>query len=199
MFGNFEGKRELAVNVSGPLTHPATVEQRAQGFEQLIDKNVVDPDLRALIVPDFSTTTHTDRVVGSMMLMTTCKSYFKYTACICGIPNMTLEGTVADWEEVERRAALLARYGKHCAEWAAMLGPVLAQFTAAVWGDVDADFWEQICHTNKPQNRWVTVFGVFSDKGQWQANTKINPEHNKTWTTQWCFFPIHQISKGYTE
>ncbi|KXS11365.1 hypothetical protein M427DRAFT_47226 [Gonapodya prolifera JEL478] len=164
-----------------------------QGFE-LINKNVIDPDLQAWIVPNFSTTTHMHRIVGSMMHMPICKSYFKYTACICGIPNMMLEGTVADWKEC-------------CTEWANMLGPVLVQFTAAMRGEVDADFWEQICHTNKPQSTystvyvsgWVTVSGVFSDKGQWQKDIKINPEHNKTWTMQWCFIPIYKISKGYTE
>ncbi|KXS10324.1 hypothetical protein M427DRAFT_103922, partial [Gonapodya prolifera JEL478] len=183
-FVSFEGKRALSVTFSGSLTSPAIVESVARSFEQVLEANVTDPALCAWIVPSFSTTTPTDRAVGRMMLMTTCKSYFRYAMCICGIPNITLEGIVADWCDVHRRAERLREYGGRCAQWVDMLGPVLKHFTATAGGVLDADFWEQVCHTNTPPNAystlyvpsWVTVFRVLDEHGRWMDHTVANPE-----------------------
>jgi hypothetical protein len=41
----------------------------ADEFGELLKKNVKDPELREWIVPGFSTTTETDRIVGSVMMM----------------------------------------------------------------------------------------------------------------------------------
>lgn len=38
-------------------------------FGGLLEKNVKDPELREWIVPGFSTTTETDRIVGAVVMM----------------------------------------------------------------------------------------------------------------------------------
>ncbi|CAN0540206.1 unnamed protein product, partial [Ectocarpus sp. 8 AP-2014] len=57
--------------------------------------------------PGFSTTTETDEVCAAATAMATLQAYFEYTMCLtCGIPWVTLMGTVEDWkllrEKIER-------------------------------------------------------------------------------------------------
>lgn len=77
-----------------------------------IEKNVVDPSLRAWIMPEFSTTTINDTIVCSVVMMATLKKYFSWTggAC-CGIPRVTLEGEKDDWENILARLEKLKEYG----------------------------------------------------------------------------------------
>ena len=64
----------------------------------------------------------------------------------CGIPEITLEGTVEDWQMIEAKAQELAQYDLE--GWINGLMPVLKQFTAAAEGEVDKDFWESIYKWN---------------------------------------------------
>jgi hypothetical protein len=41
-------------------------------------KHLVDPGLHAWIVPTFTTTTSTDRIIASVVMMATLKAYFTY-------------------------------------------------------------------------------------------------------------------------
>lgn len=51
----------------------------AEEMGRLLEKNVVDPELRQWIIPDFSTTRRDDRVVASVLMMGTLQKYFSYT------------------------------------------------------------------------------------------------------------------------
>ncbi|KAJ7758375.1 hypothetical protein B0H16DRAFT_1885359 [Mycena metata] len=64
----------------------------------LLQKFIVDPTLRAWVLPKFSTTTVMDTTVGAIM-MSTLKAYFEYTFAEIeyGIPRVTLDGTKVDW------------------------------------------------------------------------------------------------------
>lgn len=68
---------------------------RAMGF------HLRDDAVQAWAIPDFSTTTDTDRAVGAMMLMGTMQRYFEYGMNLsCGLPAVTLTGSVEDWQNV---------------------------------------------------------------------------------------------------
>ena len=72
----------------------------AKDMRRELDKNVVDPSLRAWILPKFSTTTTTDGIVASVIMMSSMKNYFDYKfGLMCGLPSVTLEGEQEDWEE----------------------------------------------------------------------------------------------------
>lgn len=59
--------------------------------------------------------------------MASMKKYFSYTfKFTCGIPSITLEGTVEDWEDIHGRLKKLKDYELH--EWHDMLDPILQQF-----------------------------------------------------------------------
>lgn len=73
----------------------------AQLMGGLLEKKVVDPELRRWILPAFSTTTRDDSVVASVLMMGTLQKYFSYTfTSCCGLPSVTLLGTEGDWENI---------------------------------------------------------------------------------------------------
>jgi len=95
---------------------------------------------RDLVVCDFSTTGPIERAASELVLMDAMQQYFHYEYhVICGIPEITLEGTVADWESVRRRAHVFAEYELEW--WTSVLAPVLDEFVAAAEGRPDLAFW----------------------------------------------------------
>ncbi|KAJ7753299.1 hypothetical protein B0H14DRAFT_3096743 [Mycena olivaceomarginata] len=143
----------------------------AREMADLIEKNVVDPSLRAWALPDFSTTTANDTTVGSIVLMATLKAYFEYTFCdiVCGIPRVTLEGEKADWEKILQRLEKLKEFGLETMAWYHLLVPVISRFVQ-VFDDPDA--WK--CCAFEPggcgpshYSGWITAFCAFNDDGKW--------------------------------
>jgi hypothetical protein len=57
----------------------------------MIAKNVIDPELRTWIMPAFSTTMNSDKVVAAILIMGAMQQYFQFKfKLICGIPSVTL-------------------------------------------------------------------------------------------------------------
>jgi hypothetical protein len=98
---------------------------------------------RDLVVASFTTTGAVERAASEVVLMSAMKSYFDVRLMtLCGIPEITLLGSVEDWLAVRRRAEVLAEYG--LTDWMKSLLPVLDQFAAAARGRVDPAFWRSI-------------------------------------------------------
>jgi hypothetical protein len=106
-------------------------------------REVVGPRTHALLLADFSTTGPAERAASEVVLMGAMQSYFRYRCdTFCGIPAVTLEGTVEDWENILRRVQALAGYG--LGWWTGAVVPILEQFRAAAQGTVDASFWQRL-------------------------------------------------------
>ncbi|KAJ7024064.1 hypothetical protein C8F04DRAFT_1270736 [Mycena alexandri] len=146
----------------------------------LIHKNVVDPTLRAWVLPDFSTTMMNDTTVSSILMMATLKSFFEYTydPITCGIPRVTLEGEKRDWENILQRLEKLKEYGLETIAWYHLLVPVISRFVSAFDepdGKSNVEFWQKVVNVdvgcNPPSDStysgWITAFCVFDDKGKW--------------------------------
>jgi hypothetical protein len=118
--------------------------------------------LAPLVQADFSTTGPVERAVSHLMAMETFKSYFEYKLlCGCGIPKITLTGTVTDWQTLRKKAQNFADYGLE--EWVEALDPVLAQFERAKAGKSDAGFWRSMFRYNSGSGPavltgWANVF-----------------------------------------
>lgn len=85
LFVAHEGKKELVLKYGG-TRYTVDFGRFAKEMGELIEKNVVDPELRRWIMPAFTTTTKNDLVVASILLMGTTQKYFDYTCCImCGL------------------------------------------------------------------------------------------------------------------
>src|SRR5579872_4457129 len=109
-FVNFDGQKELIVEQHATL-HTNRFDSFAKMMVDKLSENIVDPNMTAWIIPNFTTTTETDRVAASIIMMSTLQSFFKYQSCLaCGIPQVTLLGTVDDWIDIRNRAKKLIDY-----------------------------------------------------------------------------------------
>ncbi len=96
---------------------------------------------RDLIVADFSTTGPVERAASEVVLFDALKSYFDYSLVTsCGIPQVTLLGTIEDWRSIRRRAEVLAEFD--LADWIGALLPVLDEIVKSAEGKVDRAFWQ---------------------------------------------------------
>jgi hypothetical protein len=144
-----EGKKELIVETKS-LAPECWPEMISQISSQIRDQS--DAVLYETLLCQFSTTTPTIKTACEVALLDTYQRYFDYTMrCICGIPNITLEGTPEDWERMRERIEVLATYD--LGWWTSRLAPILDQFVATAKGDADSSFWQAIY---KPKKVYVT-------------------------------------------
>jgi hypothetical protein len=105
--------------------------------------NHIGEETAKLITSDFSTTGPVEKTISEIVLMDTVQHYFDYVVrTLCGIPKITLLGTLSDWESIKQRAIQLEKF--QCQEWIDALCPVLDQFIQAFKGNVSVDFWKSI-------------------------------------------------------
>jgi len=182
-FVDFQGKRTLVIEMGGSLfaaDFAATFANRM--VDEQIATNLKDPDVTAWLLPNFSTTQPADRVVASVTIMSTLQAYFDFVCCLmCGIPEVTLEGTVDDWRLLRQKIDRLPQYeitgnDPVMAKWHALLVPVLDEFVNSAAGHPDLAFWDRVCsHSGGGSgpsylSGWVTVFACFKATGQWMGD-----------------------------
>ena len=125
-------------------------------------------------------------MAASVTIMSTLQTYFEYVCmCLCGIPEVTMEGTVDDWKLLRQKIDRLVQYdvnGKDVMkQWHSLLVPVLDQFVSSAEGKPDLEFWDTVCHHvaggSGPSylSGWVTVFACFQASGSWQGNVPEQP------------------------
>jgi hypothetical protein len=72
--------------------------------------------------------------------MDVVKHYFEYELDTwCGIPEITLLGTVEDWQSIRQRVENFKSFGLE--KWVNVLILVLDKFVAAANGKINLDFW----------------------------------------------------------
>jgi hypothetical protein len=93
------------------------------------------------LLPAFSTSGETERIVHTIAFMDAVKAYFSFEVHTrCGIPRITLLGTPEDWNALREQAGkLLSRVAMDF--WWNELSPILNQFCALSSGVQDASFW----------------------------------------------------------
>lgn len=134
-----EGKKKLIVTRPDFfLGQPNPWPEAFAAFSAQIGEHV--GALRALVSVRFSTSTPTEVAAFDVCLMDAFQGYFDYEMLAgCGIPEITVLGTEADWQSMRSRIALLADYD--LAWWIDALDPVLARIADTAAGRVDAAFW----------------------------------------------------------
>ena len=145
LFVEHEGKKTLKVRrddfVKGSLDINAWPEVFGEFSEQI--RNNTGPKLHDLLSPTFTTTGRVEKAAADVVLMDTMKKYFEYVLLtMCGIPEITLEGTLEDWKQLRDRAVALAEFDLEW--WITELTPVLDQFVAAASGKPDQKFWSKM-------------------------------------------------------
>jgi len=62
----------------------------------------------------------------------------------CGIPKITLDGTLEDWLHLQEKVVTLRGLGLELDFWLDRLDPIITQFIATYKGNVDEDFWNMV-------------------------------------------------------
>ncbi|KAJ1525596.1 hypothetical protein HK096_000344 [Nowakowskiella sp. JEL0078] len=199
-FVSHSGTKELEV-IHGGTLETADFDKFSDDMVDKLRNNVVDETLTDWVIPDFTTNTKNDVIVGSVVFMASMKKYFtyKFTLC-CGIPALKIDGCKEDWESILSRVAKLKNYGKECEIWVDnMLTPILMNFCSAFDSPPNLEFWQRICHHTSTGSGpsyisgWISAFCVFDDDGKWRGD-QITV---KTWTGALIkndSFPVIDIS-----
>lgn len=181
-FVDFEGKKQLTIEMGGSLFTADYGSFAKRMVDEQISTNLKDAEVTEWLLPKFTTTTDTDRVVASVTIMSTLKAYFSYRCMLaCGIPNVTLLGTAKDWGLLRQKLERLLNYdiqGKRpvMKEWHDLLAIVVDEFIQAVEGKPNLKFWDTIAHHIRGGSGpsylsgWVTVFSCFNSDGDWQGD-----------------------------
>lgn len=130
-------------------------------------------------VANFSTTGPVARTVSEIVLMDVVQSFFEFSVWTdCGMPSITLEGTVEDWQKLRDHVVALKEYGG-MDWWLDQIIPIMDQFLAARKGTVDLKFWESMYHYLGGSGRhqidgWVAKLVPYT-KVPYSKNMRKNP------------------------
>jgi hypothetical protein len=139
-----EGKETISVRrddfVKGTMENPW--EEVFAEFSEKI-KSIIGEENHRNIVTSFSTTGKIERAANEVVLMDALQSYFNYDLeTLCGIPDITLEGEVADWELLGERIAVVGEsYGLQCWWWTHYLLPIVDRIANTAKGLDESLFW----------------------------------------------------------
>jgi len=175
-FVSHQGQMKLEANGGGNI-HTADYNDLISQLSDQIDKNTKG-HIRNWLEFSFSTTTLHSKIVSKVVLMAAMKEFFSYKMSLCcGIPKVTLRGTIDDWKNIRTRVDKLADFDdKTLADWSKVLGLVLDQFVGAFNNSVDKDFWNRVAHITgggsgpRYLEGWVLAFVGFDDEGQYVLN-----------------------------
>lgn len=179
------GKKPLVIDMTGRVqlgNEDSNWEWAFRQFQDSIAANT-NGDIAQTVAGRFSGTDSDAATAFDIALMEATKAYFDYWGeVMCGIPQITLEGTPEDWQQIETRAGQLAQYD--LAWWINDLRPILAQFTKTAQGQPDPDFWAGIMRDlhdfgcGAPSDTFITgwivrLFPYIKREGQWLRNPLI--------------------------
>ena len=140
------------------------------------------------MVPDFTTTTKLDKIIGKVAMLGATKRLTKYQVLmLCGIPGVTLKGTIGDWYLLRQKINQIKTFGEKLALqelewWSKILTYVVDNFIKSYVESSSTpfsmvsnnDFWQKCvysdmgCGTND-KSGWILAFAPFKD-GQWILN-----------------------------
>lgn len=200
---NHAEQKQLVATQMATLT-TADYGKLATDMVAMLKANVIDAELADWLLPKFSTTTANDTIVGSVVFMASMQQYFQYRFHLrCGIPEVTLLGTVQDWELIHTRVEFLRQFSPECEKWADMLKPVTANLIESSKGNANKAWWQRVCSNagggSGPSylSGWITTFCVFDKGGQWQADKFEVRTMVSTKRSDFPFIDTLDIPTGY--
>eukprot|EP00903_Cladosiphon_okamuranus_P021047 g19337.t1 len=178
-----EGKDELKVYSAGGMRTADTAEYQRMIRELLgqIRQNIKSPELADWFRPGFSTTTEKDEVCAAATAMATLQAYFEFQMSFrCGIPSVTLMGTVGDWKLLREKIERLLEFevdgnpeGKVMEIWVGYLRKVCDGFVESAehpGSPETLEFWDKVlCVPRRSGDSsitgWVSAFTCFGKEG----------------------------------
>lgn len=178
-----EGKKTIMIESimgSGQAASPALVHSALEKLSAATAEHMTQ-DTVTWLTPSFSTTQRADVITARIAFLKSVSTYFRYLMVYgCGLPEITLQGSVEDWELLYQKATRIADFGGDLEQWSELLLPVLDKFVRARKGEADFQFWQTIA-TSEPLGSdgsrlyagWSTVFAPFDDtKLKYRLNSR---------------------------
>ncbi|CAG8471766.1 11925_t:CDS:2 [Dentiscutata heterogama] len=161
---NDEGKFEISGNWPEAINRLVTE----------TDKRVEKIDLTQLLECDFSTTTSSSLTASRIVLLDMVKAYFNFGfVCGCGIPKVTLEGTLEDWTKLQEKVLKLRNLNLELDFWLNRLEPVIWKLVETYRGEVDEEFWSKVMSMRSYGSGgeaivtgWISAFFPYDRTGQ---------------------------------
>lgn len=186
-FVDFSGKVSLIVE-----TKEVRLDNPNSSWEKIFPKfteqiaEYTGSEIINLLSSDFTTTTPVEKVASEITIMETMKPYFEYTLLyiLCGIPELTLQGTPEDWEKILDKTKQLRKYDLKW--WTKELEPVLEEFIKASQGKIDKRFWRNMFkyHSQKKYGApkiidgWIVKFFPYNKDGKRNNLEKLEGNEN---------------------
>jgi hypothetical protein len=180
------GKKELRVQTLS-LEADAWPQLISQLTDQIRDNS--DPFLYENLSCEFSTTTPTIKTACQIALMEGYERYFEYIMeCVCGIPQITLEGTAEDWQRIRERVEVLATFD--FGWWTSRLAPILDQFISTAKGTPDLSFWQAIykpeqLYAQEMATGWIADLFPYLAYGDSPSSMSRNPNLTEVERIDW--------------
>ena len=207
-FVDFKGKRQLEIEAFGTLFTVDFGNLARRMVDEQIVKNIKDPSIADWLIPKFTTTTENDRIVASISMMATLQSYFEYELILlCGLPSITLLGSVDDWKLLRGKVDRLLEFDTKdglMKKWLELLTVVLDEFVETKRGVDNMEFWDRICHYEGGGSGptylsgWITTFAVFDKDGKWQGDTREVQHFGEIIKTDWPAIDTQDVPSGAT-
>lgn len=161
---NFEGKKTLTVERDMKQLKNLADFQWETVFPEFADQ-IAGFTGKALIdhlSADFTTTTPSVLVASQITLMESMKEFFNYKVMLmgCGLPEVTVEGSVKDWEKILKKLDYLAEYDLKW--WTSELKPVIQKIVDTKKGKLDKQFWMNMVKYHK-----LGVYGSYDGIDGW--------------------------------
>lgn len=209
---DFEGKKELTIYGDGELFTCNFGKVSTAMVDNQIAKNIKDPEIAAWAIPNFSTTKEEDRIVCAISLMSSLQNFFKYKCALeCGIPNVTLLGTLDDWKELRKRVDKILEFQvpnvEHLDTWVCFLQKVTDNLVFNYENPNHPDtlkFWDNVAEDDSGgsgpsyTNGWIGVFSSWTAKGEWQGICEMEEyafSSNKI-PTEWPVLDTEDLTVG---
>ncbi|MFF4241469.1 DUF4419 domain-containing protein [Actinomadura geliboluensis] len=135
------GRKRLTAVLDGPMPQDADSWQDAvESLSKILRSETDNTDEFDC---DFSTSTDVERMAGRVVLLDAYSPYFAvWMICVCGIPSITLTGTVEDWQKIRDRVDTIATYD--LGTWCRSLAAIADQCVRTAKGEVNTEFWRRI-------------------------------------------------------
>jgi hypothetical protein len=171
VFVQHEGKAQMIIDTEGAF-QDQNWSVLLTLFEKKISENIT-PGMADALIPNFTTTTPHLRSVSQILLMGVLKKYFAYgIMTLCGIPSVTMKGTLEDWKKLQDKIQFLATLSPDLSDWVQILTPIIDKLIDSYQNNPDITWWNKVINYIGGSGRddisgWALAFFPFY-KGKWQ-------------------------------
>ena len=186
-FVDFSGKLSLIVQANEiRLDNPNSPWEKVfPEFTKQIAKYTGN-EIINLLSADFTTTTAIEKVASEITIMEAMKPYFEFIpiSSVCGIPEITLQGTTEDWQKILDKTKQLAKYDLEW--WTKELEPILEEFANASKGEINKKFWINMFKYHSQEkygapniiDGWIVKFFPYDKNGKRNDLEKLEGSEN---------------------